>query len=307
MGCVSVVWRRTPTDRSFLRDPPGNNTSTSAEPIQGMKPKSRVSRRFTSTRSAKAGRAQWRTVLGLSAMGVGVVSPALRDAVRLAVDLPILKSVGAFGDVVGGLEGIRDVFDWLWHGIGSGAAAVIGTVTEVFHAFSPLVATAAVVLLLGALRSLIAQGATHLNLAYLEKHLATIPPDTQVQRSSGVDGAHFYMGPNAVIASPERLWVEVRMMSWSCQVHPMLLTRRFSRVEVAGATVHDVRLFARAARRVWLSATERHLVAAVIARARDLYEWPDSSGDGGDDGPDNQSTPTAPPSTWADQASRRTL
>lgn len=258
-----------------------------------------------STRLSRAGAITWRALIGISVLGTGIAAPMLRDAGRLTVGTSLLKGVGTFGDVVGGIEGIGDVCGWIGTSLGSHFTTVLSAALEVGAALGPVAVTCWIVCLFGALRRVMVQGLAHLDLAYLEKHLSKLSPDTQVRRSSGIDGAHFFLGPEAIWASPERLWIQVRFLSWRRQSHLMVLTAQFSRIDVADASTYDLRLFTRAARRVWLSAKEVELVAAVVARARDLIEWPDSSAGDDDGGLGDRPSPDTPPVARKDTSDLR--
>ena len=244
------------------------------------------------------GSVQWRVIAALAATGLGFAAPALRDIGRITFAGPAVKAVGTVGDVIGGVQGITSLAQWFWSSVSTHTVSLWTGLLEIGAALGPMATTIAIVCLVGSLRRVLAQGIAHLDLAYLEKHLSPFPSDRQVWRSSGIDDAHFYTGPEGITASPERLWIEVRFLSWRRAKHPMILTSRFERIDVADASIHDVRLFIRAARKVWLSSTERQLVAAVVARGRDLLEWPDSSFDGGDDSGDQGDSPrpVRPPS-----------
>jgi hypothetical protein len=140
--------------------------------------------------------------------------------------------------------------------------------------------------LVGVGRAFLRQAAAHWIAWVGQSYVRRLPPDRTVRTSPGLESVRLVFAPDGRPVSPERLWFARRRWRerWG---------RRATReIAVADATVHDVRLYLRWARSVWLSADDRRIVRATQLRCIDLSDYPDISGP--DDGEGATCDPVTP-------------
>ena len=134
--------------------------------------------------------------------------------------------------------------------------------------------TLGLILLLWTLKGVLRQAEAHTSLYSIERLLRSLPGDKTTTASPGIFRS-VYRTPKMEVVSPDRLWFVLRWYASAARIAPWTAQRRFQRVPIRAASVHDLRIWLRCARCVWLSADEMAVLDQVRLRALDLRAWPD--------------------------------